>query len=71
MDMPENGDILIRDQNMFGSPGFRAIEKYLRAAIIKSFSLEEIYQTICVLLKRPMTKNEALVISQHIHRLLQ
>ena len=55
---------------MFGATGFRPIEKFLRTAIVRSLPLEEIYQTIRVLLKRPMTREESIVISQHIHRLL-
>jgi DNA polymerase III delta prime subunit len=71
VDQPSRYEVIIRDDKMFGTVGFRAIEKFLRTAIAQSFSLEIIYQTIRVLLKRPMTRDESVVISQHIHQLLQ
>lgn len=68
---PASYEILVGSENMFWEIGFRPIEKYLRSAIVRSFSLTKIYQTIYVLLKRPLTREESILISQHIHRLLQ
>ena len=71
VEQPADYEIIVRYDEMFWVIGFRPIEKFLRTAIIRSLPLEEIYQTIRVLLKRPMMKDEAIVIAQHIHRLLQ
>ena len=70
VEQPAEYEIIVRYDEMFGTTGFRPIEKFLRTAIVRSLPLEEIYQTIRVLLKRPMTREESIVISQHIHRLL-
>ena len=63
-------EIIVRYDEMFGTIWFRPIEKFLRTAILRSLPLEEIYHTIRVLLKRPMTREESIVISQYIHRIL-
>lgn len=70
VEQPAEYEIIVRYDWMFGTIGFRPIEKFLRAAIMRSLPLEVIYQTIRVLLKRPMTREESIIISQHIHRLL-
>lgn len=70
-EQPADYEIIVRNDTLFAPVGFRAIEKYLRSAIIRDFSLQYIYQCIRVLLKRPMVRDEAIVISQHIHRMLQ
>lgn len=71
VEQPDNYEVIVRSEDMFSPVWFRAIEKYIRSAIIQSFSLSSIYQTIRVLLKKPMTRDEMTVISQHIHCLLQ
>ncbi len=65
------GEVIIRDGADFEPVGFRAIEKYLRASVAKNVPLARMYAFIRVLLDRPMSRNEAIVVSQHLHRLLQ
>lgn len=67
----KEAEIIIRTGADFEPVGFRAIEKYLRASVAKNVSLVRMYAFIRVLLDRPMSRNESVVVSQHLHRLLQ
>lgn len=65
-----NYEILTRHENVFLPVSFQAIEKFLRAAVAQSLPLKDIYRHIWILIKRPMTENESILLSQYIHRLL-
>lgn len=71
VEIPAYYEVIVRDSLSFEPVGFRTIEKYLRTAIASWFTLESMYNCIRVLLKRPMVLNEAIVVSQHLHRLIQ
>lgn len=64
-------EIIVRDANMFEPTWFRVLEKFMRTAIVRSFSLESIYSHIVTHLGRLLTRDEGIVISQHLHRLIQ
>ena len=64
-------EVIVRNENMFEPVWFRVLEKFMRTAIVRSFSLENIYGHIVTHLGRLMTRDEGIVISQHLHRLIQ
>lgn len=71
LDKTDDCEIIVRNGAKFDPVGFRAIEKYLRVAVLKGYSLKQIYHTVRVLLNRPMSADETTVVSHHIHQLLQ
>lgn len=71
VEQPAQYEIIMRDKNMFDPVDFRVIEKLLRNAIRKNFDIGRIYRHIGYILERPITKEEGIVIAQHLHRLIQ
>ncbi len=69
VEQPGYYEVIVHDERMFMPHGFRAIEKFLRSAIKRAFAIPDMYSIIRAHIGRPMTREEMVVVSQHIHRL--
>lgn len=52
----------------FWGRGFSFFKKFINTSILRNKPIEEIYRTVRVIVNRPLTESENIIISQYIHR---
>jgi len=68
---PKRYENILHARAMFSPLRTHTIDRFLAICVQKDFSLSEIYFHIRILLNRPITQEEQIVIAQHLHRYIQ